>query len=108
LEEVDGALKVNLKSLMNKLERKSVETLKGAIQSEEKLLQKLTNIIKNVKEEDPKMCSKIDFLAESERMFEELTIFKEGIDKGLQEFETREDFISNLISRLSKHDDSIY
>ena len=33
LQDIDGALKVNLKSLVQKLEGKSVETLKDAIHS---------------------------------------------------------------------------
>ena len=68
--EIDGALKVNLKSLIENLEVKSVETLKNAIKSQDKLLQKLSDIIKNIQEEDPKMCSKMDFLAEYEYLFD--------------------------------------
>jgi len=49
-------------------------------------LKKLSNNIKRIKDEEPKMCSKIDFLAESETMMEELTKFKEGINKGVQQF----------------------
>ena len=75
---------MNLKSLIENLEVKSVETLKNAIKSQDNLLQKLSYIIKIIQEEDPKMCSKIDFLAESEYMFEELTHFNEGIRKGLK------------------------
>ena len=68
--EIDGALKVNLKSLIENLEIKSVETFKNAIKSQDKLLQKLSDIIKNIQEEDPKMCSKMDFLAEYEYLFD--------------------------------------
>ena len=50
----------------------------------------------------------MDFLAESERMFEELSKFKDGLDKGLQQFYSREDFISDFISKLSKNDDPLY
>lgn len=68
--EVDGSLKVNLQKLIVKLESKSVETLQKAKENEEKLLKKLQNIMTKIQLEDPKMCSKMDFLAESEYMFD--------------------------------------
>lgn len=70
LLEVDGSLKVNLQKLIVKLESKSVETLQKAKENEEKLLKKLQNIMTKIQLEDPKMCSKMDFLAESEYMFD--------------------------------------
>ena len=36
---------------------------------------RLSTNIKDIKEEDPKMCSKMDFLAQSELMLDELTKF---------------------------------
>ena len=43
------------------------------------------------------MSSKVDFLSESEHIKDELSKFKEGIKKGLELFEKREDFIEDLI-----------
>ena len=48
LLELDGALKVNLKRLIDKIEGKSAQTLKSAIETQDKLLQKLTNVIKKI------------------------------------------------------------
>jgi hypothetical protein len=48
LLELDGALKVNLKSLIQNLEGKSAETLKSAIETQDKLLDKLSQIVKKI------------------------------------------------------------
>jgi hypothetical protein len=48
LLELDGALKVNLKSLIQNLEGKSAETLKSAIETQDKLLEKLSQIVKKI------------------------------------------------------------
>ena len=54
------------------------------------------------------MCSKIDFLSESEHMFNQLTKFKDGLTKSLNVFEKRENFIVDFIYKLSKEDDPLY
>jgi hypothetical protein len=43
------------------------------------------------------MCSKIDFLGEAEKMFEELKKFNDGIQQSLMIFYTREQYIMHLI-----------
>ena len=47
---------------------------------------KLSTIKSKIKEEDPKACSKIDFLGEAEHMYEELTKFNQGIKQSLMKF----------------------
>ena len=84
-----------------------METLKKAIESQDKLLSKLSKIIKQIKEEDPKKCSKMDFLSESEHIQEELSKFKDGINKGLQSIQTRETCIEEILKKMQEKADPI-
>ncbi len=54
------------------------------------------------------MCSKMDFLAETEYMFDQLNLFTKGINSSLETFKVREAYISDLMMRLSKKDDPLY
>ena len=54
------------------------------------------------------MCSKMDFLTESEQIQEELSKFKDGISKGLQLVQTRETCIEEILEKMREKVDPIY
>jgi hypothetical protein len=54
------------------------------------------------------MCSKMDFLTESEQIKEELSKFKDGISKGLQLVQTRETYIEEILEKMREKVDPIY
>ncbi len=66
--EVDSALKINLQKLINTLSRSASATLEKALQSQELLLKKLDNLKTKIISEDPKCCTKLDLLAETENL----------------------------------------